>query len=136
PQGLDRAVLRTSLLPGLLGAAVTNRSEPALALFEVGRVFRETEVERLALLQRGPALEGAWREDVPGDFYAFKGRLEALAGLAGATLELRPAPHPQLHPGVSAEVLWHGEAIGIAGRLHPGVEAAYELPATFYADLA
>lgn len=136
PQGLDRAVLRTSLLPGLLGAAVTNRSEPALALFEVGRVFRETEVERLALLQRGPALEGAWREDVPGDFYAFKGRLEALAGLAGATLELRPAPHPQLHPGVSAEVLWDGEAIGIAGRLHPGVEAAYELPATFYADLA
>ncbi|HEX7039939.1 MAG TPA: phenylalanine--tRNA ligase subunit beta [Trueperaceae bacterium] len=136
PQGLDRAVLRTSLLPGLLGAAATNRAEPALALFEVGRVFGEREVERLCLLQRGPALEGGWREDVPGDFYAFKGRLEALAALAGADIELRPATHAQLHPGVSAEVVWEGEAVGFAGRLHPEVEAAYELPATFVADLA
>lgn len=136
PQGLDRAVLRTSLLPGLLGAAATNRAEPALALFEVGRVFGDSEVERLCLLQRGPALEGGWRADVPGDFYAFKGRLEALAGLAGASLELRPAPHPQLHPGVSAEVVWEGEALGFAGRLHPEVEAAYELPPTYFADLA
>ena len=136
PQGLDRAVLRTSLLPGLLGAAVTNRNEPALALFEVGHVFGESEVERLALLQRGPALQGGWRQDVPGDFYAFKGRLETLAALMGAELELRPAPHPQLHPGVSAEVVWEGQVVGFAGRLHPEVEAAYELPATYYADLA
>ncbi len=136
PQGLDRAVLRTSLLPGLLGVAVTNRAEPALALFEVGRVFGESEAERLCLLQRGPALEGVWRDDVPGDFYAFKGRLESLASLAGADLELRPARHPQLHPGVSAEVVWEGASVGFAGRLHPEVEAAYELPATFVADLA
>src|SRR5690606_21676003 len=51
-------------------------------------------------------------------------------------VELRPAAHPQLHPGVAAEVVWEGEAIGHAGRLHPEVEAAYELPATFVAELA
>lgn len=136
PQGVDRAALRTSLLPGLLGAAAANRAEPALAFFEVGRVFLAAEEERLGLLARGPALQGVWREDVPGDFYAFKGRLEALAALAGAGLELRPAAHPQLHPGVAAEVVWEGEAIGHAGRLHPEVEAAYELPATFVAELA
>lgn len=136
PQGVDRAVLRTSLLPGLLGAAAANRSERALALFEVGRVFREEETERLGLLARGPALDGVWRADVDGDFYAFKGRLEALAALAGVGVELRPQQHPQLHPGVAADVVWDGEAVGFAGRLHPATEAEYELPPTFVADLA
>ena len=136
PQGADRAVLRTSLLTGLLGAAVTNRGEEALALFEVGRVFVEREEERLALLMRGPTAIGTWRDDVPGDFYAFKGRLEELAGLAGVTLELAPHEHPQLHPGVSAQVVWAGEVIGQAGRLHPEIEAAYELPPTYFAEVA
>ncbi len=136
PQGADRAVLRTSLLTGLLGAEVANRGEEALALFEVGRVFLEREEERLGLLMRGPSALGAWRDDVQGDFYAFKGRLEELAQLAGATLDLTPHEHAQFHPGVSARVTWQGEAIGHAGRLHPEVEAAYELPPTYFAELA
>src|SRR5690606_3067875 len=35
PQGVDKSVLRTSLLPGLLAAAALNRQAPSLALFEV-----------------------------------------------------------------------------------------------------
>ncbi len=136
PQGADRAVLRTSLLTGLLGAEVANRGEEALALFEVGRVFLEREEERLGLLMRGPNALGAWRDDQPGDFYSFKGRLEELAALSGATLELAPHRHDQLHPGVSANVRWQGEVVGLAGRLHPEIEAAYELPATYYAEVA
>src|SRR5690606_7948887 len=136
PQGADRAVLRTSLLTGLLGAEVANRGEEALALFEVGRVFLEREEERLGLLMRGPSALGAWRDDQPGDFYSFKGRLEELAALSGATLELAPHRHDQLHPGVSANVRWQGEVVGLAGRLHPEIEAAYELPATYYAEVA
>lgn len=136
PQGADRAVLRTSLLTGLLGTAVANRGADALALFEVGRVFLDREEERLALLMRGPSAKGVWRDDVPGDFYTFKGRLEELAALSGVDVELRPTEEEQLHPGVSAEVVWQGELVGFAGRLHPEVEAAYELPATYYADVA
>ncbi|HZJ10645.1 MAG TPA: phenylalanine--tRNA ligase subunit beta [Trueperaceae bacterium] len=136
PQGQDKAVLRTSLLPGLLAAAEHNRHEPALAFFEVGRVFLTAEHERLGLLSRGPSELGAWRADVRGDFFQFKGLLESLAGLMGAELELRPGSFAQLHPGVAAEVVWQGVPVGFAGRLHPAVEARYELAETFVAELA
>lgn len=135
PQGQDRAVLRTSLLPGLLAAAVTNRRTPALAMFEIGRVFLEAEEERLAVLLRGPALQGGWRQDVPTDFFTLKGLLEQLASLAGAELTTRRCEHPQLHPGVAAEVLWQGEVVGYAGRVHPEIEARYEQGELYVAEL-
>lgn len=135
PQGNDKSVLRTSLLPGMLQAAQLNAAEPALELFEVGRVFLGEERERLGLLARGPAQLGVWRDDVPGDFYRFKGTLESLAALSGVALELRPSASAQLHPGVSATVMWNGRAVGTAGRLHPEIEARYELGETFVAEL-
>lgn len=136
PQGQDRAVLRTSLLPGLLASAQLNHDEESLALFEVGRVFLDEEVERLGLLSRGASELGVWRPDVPGDFYKFKGLLESLAGLSGVEVELRPGAAPQLHPGVAAEVFWDGRYVGHLGRLHPEIEARYELGETFVAELA
>src|SRR5690606_39707284 len=66
PPGLARAALRTSLLPGLLGAAAANRSEPALAFFAVGRAFLAAEEDRLGLLARVAARQGGSRADVPG----------------------------------------------------------------------
>lgn len=135
PQGQDRAVLRTSLLPGLLGAAVTNRTAPALAMFEVGRVFLTEEEERLAVLLRGPLLLGGWRPSVATDFFTLKGLLEQLASLAGASLETTAAAHPQLHPGVSAEVVWEGSVIGVAGRVHPEIEARFEQSELYFAEL-
>ncbi len=135
PQGQDRAVLRTSLLPGLLAAAVTNRRAPALAMFEIGRVFLEAEEERLAVLLRGPVLQGGWRQDVPTDFFMLKGLLEQIASLAGAELTTRRCEHPQLHPGVAAEVLWQGEVVGHAGRVHPEIEARYEQGELYVAEL-
>src|SRR5690606_2459658 len=101
-----------------------------------GRVFVAEELERLGLLVRGPAELGVWRPNVPGDFYQFKGLLESLAGLAGVDLELRTGSSTQLHPAVSAEVFWDGDAVGFAGRLHPAMEAHYQLGETFVAELA
>lgn len=135
PQGTDRAVLRTSLLPGLLAAAVTNARAPSLAMFEIGRVFLEHEEERLAVLLRGPALLGGWRPDVASDFFTLKGLLEQLAELAGASLAMSAQPHPHFHPGVSAEVTWNGQPVGFAGRVHPEVEARYEQGALYAAEL-
>lgn len=136
PQGQDRAVLRTSLLPGLLAAAVTNRRAPALAVFEIGRVFLDAEEERLAVLLRGPVLQGGWRADVGTDFFTLKGLLEQLASLSGVELATEPAAHPQLHPGVSARVLWQGQPVGYAGRVHPEIEARYEQGELYHAELS
>jgi len=120
---VERAVLRTSLLPGLLAVARLNRDAPRLALFEVGHVFVEREEERLGLLWRGHGAVSGWRPAREHDVYAAKGALEALAEGLGAVLEMRPVRFADLHPGVSAEVLWDGAAVGRFGRLHPEVAA-------------
>jgi phenylalanyl-tRNA synthetase beta chain len=135
PQGIERAVLRTSLLPGLLAAARLNRDAPTLALFEIGRVFLEREEERLALLWRGQAAASGWRPPRPLDAFAAKGMLESLAEGLGVSLTLRPRTSPDLHPGVSAEVIWDGEAVGRFGRIHPEVAAAWGCGDALVAEL-
>ena len=135
PQGIDKSVLRTSLLPGLLAAAGLNRQAGSLALFEVGHVFLEEEHERLGMLVSGAALASGWRAPVPADFYTVKGIVESLASLAGAEVRTEPAEHAHLHPGVSATVVWDGQEIGSIGRLHPASEAHHELPETYVVEL-
>ena len=135
PPSAERSVLRTALYPGLLGAAAANRAAERLALFEIGRVFGEREEEHLGLIARGPWGGGGWKAAQPLDFYAFKGELESLAATLGVEVRLEPHPYPPLHPGVSAAVLWAGEPVGWAGRLHPAVAAAFELPETYVAEL-
>ncbi len=135
PQGLERAVLRTALYPGLLAAARLNHAERDLALFEVGRVFLDDEVERVALLLRGQRLAAPWLPGVPVDFYVVKGVLEQLAERFGVSLELRPEAPAHLHPHAAASVVWDGVDVGHVGRLHPEVAAAFELGETYLAEL-
>jgi len=139
PQGVERACLRTAIYPGLLAAAANNRNEPALALFEVGRVFLEPEVERLGLLLRGAHEWSGWRSDVTVDIWRLKGMLEQLAERNGSTLAFEPADAasvPMLHPGVAARVMWDGLDVGFAGRVHPEVASDYELGEVYVAELA
>jgi phenylalanyl-tRNA synthetase beta chain len=135
PQGVEKSVLRTALYPGLVQAAALNHMMPSLALFEVGRVFNDTETERLAFLIRGPLQRGGWRPDQKTDFYVVKGMLEKLAHTLGAEVRLGPKEAPYLHPGVSASVIWNGQDIGMIGQLHPEIASRYELETTYVAEL-
>ena len=135
PQGLERAVLRTALYPGLLAAARLNHSERDLALFEVGRVFGAEERERVAFLLRGRRLVSPWQGGVSVDFFVARGVLEQLAERFGVALELRPDAPGHLHPHVAAEVVWDGRAVGHVGRLHPEIAAAMELGEVYLAEL-
>lgn len=135
PQGQERSVLRTALYPGLLAAAQLNHQYPSLALFEIGRVFLAEERERLALLLKGEWLHSSWQPPVPVSFYLFKGILEKLAEMLGASLRCEPTRAPFLHPGVAAQVIWDGAPVGVMGRLHPEVAARYELGEVYLAEL-
>jgi phenylalanyl-tRNA synthetase beta chain len=135
PQGVERSVLRTALYPSLIQAATLNHSLPSLALFEIGRVFNDTETEQLSMLVRGPLVKGGWQADQKTDFYVFKGLLEKVARSLGADFKLEPAEVPYLHPGVSAAVLWNGQYIGMIGQLHPEIASRYELETTYIAEL-
>ncbi|RIX45554.1 MAG: phenylalanine--tRNA ligase subunit beta [Rhodocyclales bacterium GT-UBC] len=150
PIASQMAVMRSSLLGGLLSNLITNlkRKQNRVRLFEVGRTFtREVEgkpVEgfaqpwKLAGLAYGTALPEGWgRDGRKIDFFDVKGDIEAL--LAPAELRFEKAQHPALHPGRSARVLLDQAEIGYVGELHPEWVQKYALtqaPVLFELDFS
>ncbi len=141
PISPERAVLRRSLLPGLLEVAARNLAvAQSVALFELGPVFipqtvgLPQEPQRLTLLLSGHRTAGAW-DDALGaptelfDFFDLKGIIEHIltsVHLPAFTVEpVTTVPH--LHPGRAAAVVMNGKAIAVFGELHPKVAAAFDL---------
>lgn len=136
----DLAVMRTSLLPGLVAAlsANRNRQQDRVRLFEVGRSYHAhaagiREVERVALAACGNADGEQWSTPSRAiDFFDIKGDIESLLALAGrSSVEHRiEASGPAwLHPGRAA-TLWRGESfVGHVGALHPRLLKALDIDA-------
>ena len=121
PMTSDQAILRTTLLPGLVEAARTALDVGAegIGLFEIARVYLPSG-ERLP--------DEHWRLGgvVQGGYAVAKGVVEALYGALHVELRVRSGSHPQLHPGKAAET-----DAGVLGELHPalleGAWGAFEL---------
>ena len=133
----NMAVMRLSLWPGLLDAVKSNlnRQHERVRLFETGHVFpnsrterRGKEIHRLAGVVTGSALPRQWGSSAGEvDFFDLKGDVAALLGLSapglsehGSGIEFRPAEHPALHPGRSAQIRLGKNILGYLGQLHPG----------------
>jgi phenylalanyl-tRNA synthetase beta chain len=142
PISADLAVMRTSLLPGLMGALVhnTSRQQSRVRLFESGLRFVPgvdglQQTPTLAAVLCGRRAAESWSEggaDV--DFYDIKGDVESLLALTGAVDEFHfeAGERDGLHPGQTA-VLWRGDSqIGYLGALHPELQALYGLAAPVY----
>ena len=129
PLSADMAVMRTSLLPGLLGALVLNRNrqQNRVRLFEVGRVFHRTdagivETLRLAGVATGSAALEQWSETKRAlDFFDIKGDVEALLELTNVPEEfsMQTGAVTWLHPGQSAALFRGEHRTGVLGALHP-----------------
>lgn len=126
PIASDLAVMRLSLWPGLLKAALENqrRQQVRLRLCEHGVVFpvggdEIDQVAGIAFGARWPEQWGGGRESV--DFHDLRADVEALLSLSGAPANFHfiAAPHPALHPGRSAQIMRGAQAVGWIGELHP-----------------
>ena len=154
PMSVEQSVMRTMLLPGLLGAVRDNvdRLNHPPNLFEIGKVYLWDEpvpapahaAEPGAMLPHEPEVVGIVlsgpleAENWTGagrstDFYTLKGCVDALLASVGLRAEYGPlgdfAGHfPYLHPGKSALVSVKGVGgTGVLGQLRPDVAAAYGL---------
>jgi phenylalanyl-tRNA synthetase beta chain len=139
----DQAVMRTSLLPGLLSAAQYNyrRDQANVRLFEVGKVFFDRsgdelpeEREAVAGILLGEGEPGYWGRGVAADFYHAKGVVQSLLDhllIRDARFSSEGAS-PCLHPGVSARLIWEKVLLGEVGRINPEVALALELPENLY----
>ncbi len=142
PMSEEQAVMRTTLLGSLLGAARHNRARgaEAVSLFEAGAVYLRVpdgdglprEPQHLAALLAGPARPPTWREPEPppADVFAAKGLLGGVLDTLRVPWAVEAAQQPFLHPGRAGRIVrGGGEAIGWVGEIHPEVAAAWDLEA-------
>lgn len=148
PMSEERSVLRTSLLPHLMEAAVynRNRSNEDVALFEIGTVFvtEETSISKLpqetytlALLLMGSRQGTHWTgKSSPVDFYDLKGIVDkALAYLGIREVTFKAAQPNGYHPGRTADISVGGRSIGTIGQLHPALQRDKDLGDTYVAEI-
>lgn len=145
PLSADLAVMRTSLLPGLVRALDANRKrqQARVRLFEVGRAYfaaatpaamaastqaaelppAPLESDRIAGVAVGSAVTEQWGEDARAlDFFDLKGDVEsllALAGLDAAAFSFEAGGPAWLHPGRAATIRRDGAVVGHLGALDP-----------------
>jgi phenylalanyl-tRNA synthetase beta chain len=121
PMTADQALLRTTVIPGLVEAAGTAREAGAerVGLFEIARVYYPSD---------GQLPNEGWHVGavVSDGFSAAKGVLELLYDTLHVELRVRQGSNPLLHPGKAAVT-----DAGWVGELHPtlleGVWGAFEL---------
>ncbi len=134
----DMAVMRTSILPGLLSVLDYNlrRRNSELGVFEIGRVFFPREGQDLPEepVRLAVALGGVWqqkewdREAAEVDFFTLKGILELLLErLNIGAWDLVAPTSPWLHPGKAAGLKVQGVLLGEFGELKPGTAEACEV---------
>jgi phenylalanyl-tRNA synthetase beta chain len=144
PLSEDQAVMRTTLVPGMLETAARNQRQNNfnLRLFELSKVFfpreeRELPEERFNLcgLISGLRRPAAWNEPgLPVDFFDVKGAVEALllsfgiSDMRWTTKDLAP----YLRPEVAARIFVSESCLGDLGEIHPRVMQAFDLKMSVY----
>lgn len=134
PLSSDMAVMRASMLPGMLQAAGYNRNRKNqdLRLFEFGRTYRRSgdgfaETEMLALLMTGHRTAESWeaKQEKLG-YYDLKEAASAVLSAAGCTLQaedwkLEAVPAAMLKKFDLDGEHWYGEISWdrVLGQLRP-----------------
>jgi phenylalanyl-tRNA synthetase beta chain len=127
------AVLRPSMLPGLVDSCAHNRRRGIkdVRLFETGSRFNANgEGRAVGLVWAGAGVEAHWSGGArTADFFDIKGAVELLGSAFGAALEFAPCDTKFLVPGRAATVTVNGRSIGVVGQLRPAVAESRGLPA-------
>jgi phenylalanyl-tRNA synthetase beta chain len=143
PIASDLSVMRVSLWPGLVKAALENqrRQQDRIRLFEHGARFLATEAKGLDATREIDTLAGiAWGQRLPEqwglprdmrepvDFFDVKGDVQALLAATGAQAQFTFESHALscLHPGRAARLLRNGAPVGWLGEMHPSLVKALE----------
>ncbi|MDP3851311.1 MAG: phenylalanine--tRNA ligase subunit beta [Luteolibacter sp.] len=143
PLSEDHAVMRPSLVPGLVASAARNVRQQAKSLrfFEMGRAFRnagggkakDQESETLAILLSGGTAPAGWNHaDRHADLYDLKGLINAL--LPNKTIRFSPRGRDGFALG--CDIKADDQNIGVFARLKPSRERELDFTSpVFVAEL-
>jgi len=136
PIASELSVMRTSLLPGLVGALLYNqkRQQARIRLFETGLIFKNnddlSQIPAIAGIITGNINKNQWDiKDRTSDLFDIKKDVEALFELNAYKIGVIFSffEHPALHPGQSAKIIYNNQQVGFIGALHPSVQKAMGL---------
>jgi phenylalanyl-tRNA synthetase beta chain len=136
PMSNEMAVMRRSMLPGLLRAVARNQSHqrPDGGLFEMGRTYAPRddgladERRFMAAVQFGRVGAEGWRSSRrPADVHAASGLAAALLRAAGIVPEPRENAAPYFHPVRQARLVSGEAVVAWVGEVHPLVLRAFEV---------
>lgn len=129
PLASDMAVMRTSLLPGLIESLKynLNRQQTRVLLFECGVNYLKQdndikEERTIAGVVSGSVLAEQWASEKRAfDYFDMKADVEDLLTMSGSleSVSFETAENPVFHPGQSAKISRNDEEIGWIGALHP-----------------
>ncbi len=124
PMTEDRAVMRQSLLNGVIDAIGYNKARKIedLAMFEIGNTYaKEKEELKLAIAISGLFTSHLWKGmKQEASFYLLKGIVESL--FKKLNIEVSYTPYKEIssfHPGRCAGIVYKNKMIGIMGQMHP-----------------
>lgn len=142
PISAELSVMRTSVLEGLVKAAIhnQNRQQARVRLMETGlRFLPESDGLRqepmIAGLIMGTRYPEGWANGSDKlDFFDLKSDVEALLAQTGAAGEFQivAGKHPALHPGQCAELRRGEDSLGYFGALHPELVRELDFNSTPY----
>ena len=135
PISSEMAVMRSSLLPGLLTAAAANlaRQRDRVRIFEIGKTYHgdttcAAEINRVAGLVAGHAVDEQWGSDRRAvDFFDAKADVMAILSATGAEFEFRAGEDTALQPGQCADIFREDEKVGVLGKVHPSVAQNFDV---------
>jgi phenylalanyl-tRNA synthetase beta chain len=136
PMSGEMAVMRRSMLPGLLRSVARNQHHQRAdgGLFEIGRTYAPRddgladERRFMAAVQWGRVGGQGWRSAPhPADVHAAAGLATALIGAAGVVAEPEPSSAPYFHPVRQARLVAGDAVVAWVGELHPLVLRAFDV---------
>ena len=126
PMSQDKSVVRTSIIPSLINVYEYNKARNIsdILLYEISKTYDKAynEEMKVAMLIKGNYIANDWHHDIiKCDFYTLKGIIENLLNYLGFKnrYTFQKQVLPNMHPGMSAEILMDKEVIGVIGRVHP-----------------
>jgi phenylalanyl-tRNA synthetase beta chain len=134
PLSENFAVLRPSVLPGLIDAVAHNRrrEQRDVRLFEIGARFTRGggEGRAVACAWTGMAAPEHWSgSGRPVDFFDVRAIVERVCETVGVEVHASASGRPWLTPGQAADVMSNGTSVGSMGQLLPTLADAHGLPA-------
>ena len=127
------AILRPSLIPGLIATVAHNRRRQRrdVRVFEIGSKFSRSSGERRSVgySWTGSAISEHWSNssrDV--DFFDIKTVSEKICEVLDIQTQMQSAHEKWLVPGRSVTLLQDGVALGIFGQLLPSIAESFGLP--------